>query len=198
MSDEQVRTGGVHQSLAKGVGTMTKRLIFPILLVFFTVCAATSACAYRGGGYGMGPGMMHGQGGQGYGYGQGYGMGPGMMYGPGYGMGPDMYGYGGDPKELREVYEMRQQYAEETYPLRKEYFEKTRHLASELSSETPDKAKVHELVERIKVVWGKLFDASVDLGLKMSAKGLGGYGMGFGGMGPGMGGGMMHGYPGYN
>ena len=40
-------------------------------------------------GYGMGPGMMYGNG--------GYGMGPGMMYGygGGYGMGPGMmYGYG--------------------------------------------------------------------------------------------------------
>jgi Spy/CpxP family protein refolding chaperone len=60
----------------------------------------------RGGGYGMGPGMMGGYGG-GYGmgpgmmggYGGGYGMGPGMMggYGSGYGMGPGMMGggYGG-------------------------------------------------------------------------------------------------------
>ncbi|MGE4556461.1 MAG: hypothetical protein AB7D07_06535 [Desulfovibrionaceae bacterium] len=127
-----------------------------------------------------------------------------MMYGQGgqgYGMGSDMCGYGGDPKELRQVYEMLQQYAEDTYPLRKEYFEKTRRLASEFSSDTPDKAKVHELAEQIKTVWGKLFDASVDLELKMSAKGLGGYGMGFGGMGRGMGpymmGPGMYGYPGY-
>jgi hypothetical protein len=60
---------------------------------------------------------------------------------------------------------------------------------------------VHELAEQIKTVWGKLFDASVDLELKMSAKGLGGYGMGFGGMGRGMGpcmmGPGMYGYPGY-
>lgn len=68
-------------------------------------------------------------------------------------MGPDMCGYGGDPKELRQVYEMLQQYAEDTYPLRKEYFEKTRRLASELFSETPDKTKVHELAEQVKTVW---------------------------------------------
>jgi hypothetical protein len=95
---------------------MARRLLLPILLMFFNLLATTSAHAYRGGGYGMGPGMMYGQGGQ------GYGMGSGMMYGPGYGMGPDMCGYGGDPKELRQVYEMLQQYAEDTYPLRKEYF----------------------------------------------------------------------------
>ena len=39
----------------------------------------------RGGGYGMGPGMMGGM------MGRGYGMGPGMM-GRGYGMGPGMMG----------------------------------------------------------------------------------------------------------
>ena len=41
----------------------------------------------NGPGYGMGPGMMGG-------YGPGYGIGPGMMggYGPGYGMGPGMMG----------------------------------------------------------------------------------------------------------
>ena len=48
-----------------------------------------------GGGYGMGPGMMHGPGygmgpgmmGRGYGVGPGYGMGPGYSMGPGYGQG---------------------------------------------------------------------------------------------------------------
>jgi Spy/CpxP family protein refolding chaperone len=64
----------------------------------------------NGGYYGMGPGMMYGYGGgygmgpgyggYGGGYGPGYGMGPGMMYGyGGYGMGPGMmYGYGYGPR----------------------------------------------------------------------------------------------------
>src|SRR5674476_1691787 len=73
--------------------------------------AAISAQPFGyGPGWGMGPGMMGGYGGQGWGgrmggYGPGYGMGPGMMggygpgwgghmggYGPGYGMGPGMMG----------------------------------------------------------------------------------------------------------
>ncbi|MDK2957554.1 MAG: hypothetical protein PWQ57_3052 [Desulfovibrionales bacterium] len=57
---------------------MARRLLLPILLMFFNLLATIFAHAYRGGGYGMGPGMMYGQGGQ------GYGMGSGMMYGPGY------------------------------------------------------------------------------------------------------------------
>ncbi|MBE0619015.1 MAG: Spy/CpxP family protein refolding chaperone [Burkholderiales bacterium] len=54
-------------------------------------------------GYGMGPGMMGGNGGPGYaagpGYRMGYGMGPGMMNGngAGYGMGPGMMGGNGGP-----------------------------------------------------------------------------------------------------
>lgn len=57
------------------------------------ISAAVAAAAILAGtalaqGYGMGPGMMGGQG-------PGYGMGPGMMgggYGPGQGMGPGMMG----------------------------------------------------------------------------------------------------------
>ena len=61
-----------------------KRTLISIAVAAAAILAGTALAQ----GYGMGPGMMGGQG-------PGYGMGPGMMgggYGPGQGMGPGMMG----------------------------------------------------------------------------------------------------------
>lgn len=160
---------------------MNRRSVSLILVVLVLLAATPAVARMMGYGGGMGPGMMYARQGQ-----PGYGMGPGMMYG---------YGAGADPKVLREAFEMRQEYAEQTYSLHKEYFEDSQRLAMELAAKKPNKTKVNDLAKSLKTVWGKLFDASLELQLKMAAKGLGGYGMM--GMGPGMMHGMGPGMMGY-
>lgn len=68
-----------------------------------------------GPGYGMGPAMM------GHGHGHGYGMGPGMMMGGGYGMGPGTMGYGSIPnltdEQRTKLAEIQHEYAKTHWAL---------------------------------------------------------------------------------
>jgi hypothetical protein len=112
-------------------------------------------CPYCGqyigprGGYGMGPGMMGGNG--------GYGMGPGMMGGyGGYGMGPGMMGpgYGTGPGYGQS--EECQKFLDETTGLRKELYNKNFEYSEVVRNPktTPETAanlekEVRELQEKI-------------------------------------------------
>ena len=110
------------------------------------------------GGYGMGSGMMYGQG-RG-----GYGMGPGMM-GPGYGrggqgMGPG-YGMGQawqnlSPQDRQELQKMFQEHRQNTLKLRQEFVTKHMELETLWSQPKPDQAKIRALSKDLSEIQGKL------------------------------------------
>ena len=95
-----------------------------ILVGGAVIGASAHADPEQGGyGYGMGPGMMGG--GYGAGYGAGYGMGPGMMgggYGAGYGMGSGLAGYG-SRADLKLTAEQRGKIAKIENDVRRKHWE---------------------------------------------------------------------------
>jgi Spy/CpxP family protein refolding chaperone len=102
-------------------------------------------------GYGMGPGMMHGDPGfeddlsdDDLGPGPGYGHRRGMMRGQGGAMGANL-----TPEQRQQLHTARQEFYNETQPLRHQIREKQFALQAQLNQQEPDEAAVDQLQQEL-------------------------------------------------